>query len=584
MHFIDRPHRGLLETALGHEPADLIMRDGILIDVYSGRLLPHYSVAIRGPWIAYVGPDASPMIGEKTRIIEARDRIMSPGYIDPHTHFANYCDLSDLLEYAIPGGTTTFVTEVESYAFSLGPKGFRAFLAQIRNRPVKIFCLVPPMVTLSPAVDPLFIGGEEFTGFIDDDLVLGLGESYWQNAILPPDDRVLELIRETLKAGKSVQGHAAGAYGKTLAAYAAAGAQSCHEAVSPQDVLARLESGLYPMLREGYIRRDLESLRPLIGKIDLRRCTLCTDGVDPELLLTRGYFHEVVQKAVDMGIDPIEAVRMASLNPAEHFGLDHLVGGLAPGRFADILLLPELGHMTPDLVLSQGRVVSDNGHVTVPLPRVPYPETLMKTVHIPPITPEQLAVSSAACQEMGKVRTMDIQENGLVTREGSARVRFDSRNIVPNTKEDLLKVVFIERASGRGKTFVGFVRGWGQKRGAVASSLAWDVSAVVAVGANDRDLALAVNQVIQDQGGTVLAVDNEIKLAIPFPVGGYVSEERIEDLAAKLRDLKERLLELGVTSPTPHLTLITLTSAAIPFIRITEKGYFRFRENDYVGI
>ncbi len=584
MYFIDRPHRSLLETALGHEPADLIIRDGTLIDVYSGRLLPHYSVAIRGSWIAYVGTDTGPMIGKETRIIEAQGRIMSPGYIDPHTHFANYCDLSDLLKYAIPGGTTTFVTEVESYAFSSGAEGLRAFLKQIRNRPVKIFCLVPPMVTLSPAVEPLFIGGKEFSTLLEDDLVLGLGESYWQNAILPPDDRVLGLIREALKAGKSVQGHAAGAYEKRLAAYVAAGAQSCHEAVSPRDILARLESGLYTMLREGYIRRDLESLRPLIGKIDLRRCTLCTDGVDPELLLTRGYFHEVVQKAVDMGVDPIEAVRMASLNPAEHFGLDHLVGGLSPGRFADILLLPALGHMKPDLVLSQGRIVSDNGHVTVPLPRVPYPATLLKTVNIPPITPQQLSVPSAACEKKGSVRTLDIQANGLVIREGSARVDSDGRKIAPNTKEDLLKVVFIERVSGKGKMFVGFVRGWGQRRGAVASSLAWDVSAVVAIGADDRDLALAINRVIKDQGSTVLAVENEIELAVPFPVGGYVSEKKIEDLAEELRELQERLTKLGVTSPTPHLTLITLTSAAIPFMRITEKGYFRFRENDYVGI
>ena len=274
-----------METALGHEPADLILRDGALIDVYSGRLLPHHGVVIRGPWIAYVGPDVDAMIGEKTRIIEAQGRVISPGYIDPHTHIANYCNISDLLKYAIPGGTTTFVTEVEAYAFALGAGGFRAFLEQVRDLPVKIFCLVPPMVTLSPAAAPLFIGGEEFTDLLGDEKVLGLGESYWQNAILPPDDRILDLIRETQATGKSVQGHAAGVYGQRLAAYAAAGAQSCHEAVSPDDILARLTSGLYTMLREGYIRRDLESIRPLIGKIDLRRCTLCTDGVDPELLL-----------------------------------------------------------------------------------------------------------------------------------------------------------------------------------------------------------------------------------------------------------------------------------------------------------
>ncbi len=584
MYFIERPLRRLMETALGHEPADLIIRDGALIDVYSGRLLPHHSVAIRGPWIVYVGPDVDAMIGAKTRIIEAQGRVVSPGYIDPHTHIANYCDICDILGYAIPCGTTTFVTELEAYAFALGAEGVRAFLEQIRNLPVKIFCLVPPMVTLSPAASQLFIGGEDFTELLGDERVLGLGESYWQNAILPPDDRILDLIRETQETGKSVQGHAAGAHGQRLAAYVAAGAQSCHEAVSPDDVLARLTSGLYAMLREGYIRRDLECIEPLIGKIDLRRCTLCTDGVDPELVLTRGYYHEVVQKAVDLGIDPIEAVRMASLNPAEHLGLDHLLGGLAPGRFADILLLPELGVMKPEFVLSQGRIVSDKGRVTVPLHRVPYPDTLRKTVNIPPITPDELAVPLTSCERTGTVRTLDIQSNGLVAREGRATVSSYAREVLPEPSKDFLKIVFIERVSGRGEKFIGFVRGWGQQKGAVASSLAWDVSGVVAIGADDRDLTLAVNRVIQDQGSTVLAVQGDIKHVVPFPIGGSISEESIEDLAATMKDFEGRLMDLGVTSPTPHLTLITLTSAAIPFMRITEKGYFRFREDDYVGI
>ena len=279
MYFIDRPLRRLMETALGHEPADLIIRDGSLIDVYSGRLLPHYSVAIRDQWIAYVGPDADVMIGEKTRIIEARDRVISPGYIDPHAHIANYCDISDLLRYAIPGGTTTFVTEVESYAFGLGAEGFRAFLEQIRNRPVKIFCLVPPMVTLSPAAEPLFIGGKDFTDLLGDELVLGLGESYWQNAILPPDDRILKLMRETQEAGKSVQGHAAGAYGQKLAAYAAAGAQSCHEAVSPDDVLAVVQMALeanHLRKRERLPRESLEQNLARLLPHQLRR--LLDDG------------------------------------------------------------------------------------------------------------------------------------------------------------------------------------------------------------------------------------------------------------------------------------------------------------------
>jgi len=577
-------NRRLLETALGNEPADLVIRDGVLMDVYTGRVVPHRSVAVAERWIAYVGPDADYAIGEQTRVIEAGGRVIAPGFIDPHTHIANFWNIADFLKYAIPGGTTTYITEVEGFCFALGAEGFRAFLDQVRDRPVKIFCLVPPMVSASPAAAARFIAVEEIRELLRDEQVIGLGESYWQSAILTPDDRILHLIQETVKAGKTVEGHAAGAADRRLAAYAAAGATSCHEAVSPEDVLNRLEMGYCVMLREGHIRKDLESIRPLIGEIDLGRCALSTDGADTEFLLSEGYFTDVVQKAVDMGLKPIEAIRMATLNPAAHFSLDHLIGGIAPGRFADILILPAPETMRPDIVISEGRVIAEGGKTLVSLPRIPHPDQLLKTVHVPLLSPEELSVPLSACSKPGAIRTMDIQANGLVTREGSAQLSSSTGTVLADPGNDLLKIVFIERVSGAGERFVGFVRGWGQKQGAVASSLIWDASGIVAIGADDLDLVQAINRVIELQGGTVLALGGEIAIDIPFPIAGYGSDKKIEDLTSEVSGFQKTVGDLGSTLRSAHLTLETMASAAIPFIRITEKGYFRFRENDYVGI
>ncbi|MBN1847135.1 MAG: adenine deaminase [Deltaproteobacteria bacterium] len=579
------PHnRRLSETALGNEPADLVIRDGVLADVYTGRLVPHRSIAVSGRWIAYVGPDAEYAVGADTRLIEAKGRVMAPGLIDAHTHLANLCDITGFLKYSIPGGTTTYVTDVESYGFGLGAEGFKAFVEQVRNRPVKIFCLIPPLVSTSPAAAHLFITNRETRELLQDEMIIGLGESYWQNAILTPDNRIFDLMQTTRRLGKSIQGHAAGAADRKLAAYAAAGAISCHEAVSADDILNRLEMGYGTMIREGYIRRDLESLRPLIGKIDLRRCILCTDGVDVNLLMNEGYFTNVVQKAVDIGIDFMEAVRMATLNPAEHLHMDHLIGGLAPGRFADIMLLPKAGIMSPDMVISEGQVVAEKGLTIADLPRVSIPESLYHTVNAPPISPGALSVPISACLNHGSVRTMDIQYNGLVAREGRMTISEAGAVVTSDPENDFLKIVYIERVSGKGEMFIGFVRGWGMKQGAVATSLVWDTSGIVGIGANDHDLTQAVNRVIELQGGTVVVLNGGIEAEIPAPIAGYISPLPIEELSKDLMEFQDIMVRLGSSLPHAFLTLVTLTSAAIPFIRITEKGYFRFRENDYVGI
>jgi adenine deaminase len=440
------------------------------------------------------------------------------------------------------------------------------------------------MVTPSPASQALFISREEARALLKDESVMGLGESYWQDVILPPDDRVLGLIQETLIAGKSVQGHTAGAADKRLAAYAAAGAESCHEAVSEENVLSRLELGYYVMIREGHIRRDIEIILPLKDKIDLRRTILVTDGTDPETLAQRGYLTDVVQKAVDLGLDPVKAVQMSSLNPAEHFGLDHMTGGIAPARFADILILPDLKTMQPDMVISKGQVVAENGKCLVPLTKVPYPDSLMHTVKIKPIARADLAVPVSAGGSRKNVRTIDIHPGGLVTREGSAEPKIIGGTYCADPDNDLLKIVFIESVSGRGEKFVGFVRGWGQRRGAVATSFCWDSSGIIALGANDHDLAAAISRVIALQGGLVLADGGKLLVDHALSIGGYISDMTIEDMAASHRQFQSIVRDLGSELESAFLTLQTLTTAAIPFIRMSEKGYCRFRERDIVGL
>ena len=579
-----RDLRKLADTALGNHPADLVVKGGVLMDVYTGRTLPGRSVAMLGEWIAYVGPDAEYTIGGETEVIDAGGRIICPGYIDTHTHLTSYFNINDFLSYAIPSGVTTLVTETEGYGFALGAEGVEIFLDQVDPCPIKMYVLVPPMISLSPAAKSLIISKEQLAGLFEDPRVIGLGEPFWQGAILTRDNRVLDLMAETQRIGKSVQGHAAGAFDRKLAAYVATGVESCHEAISTDDVLNRLEMGLYAMIREGDIRRDLEIILPLKDKVDFRRMILVTDGTNPSLLLKTGYLHDVVQKAVDLGIEAMDAVRMVTLNPAEHLGLDTLIGGIAPGRHGDLLLLEEPGNMKPEVVISKGRVVAEKGQMSISIPDAAYPEPLMNTVKASPISPLDLKISRSLTDGEGQVRTLDIQPGGLVAREGRAAPRVMAEQLVADPENDLLKIVFMERISGRGEMFVGFVRGWGQKRGAVSTTLCWDAGAIVGIGENDEDLAHAVNRVIEMQGGTAVVVDGTLKVDVPLRAGGYVSELKMPELSERLNRFQKTMVSLGVIPAFAQLALTVLTTPAIPFIRMTEKGYYRFRENDFVGL
>ncbi len=576
--------RKLIDTALGNHPADLVIRDGNLMDVYTGRMLPHRSVAMLGEWIAYVGPDADAAIGKDTHVIEADGRTLCPGFIDAHTHLITYWNIADFLSYAIPCGVTTLFTEMESPAFVLGAKGVEAFLDQIGDRPIKIFGLIPPMVSLSSSSETLHITRDQLSSLLKDPRVMGLGESFWQGAILDGNNRVLDLMQDTLAAGKAVEGHSAGAFGTKLAAYAAAGAGSCHEAISTEDVVSRLELGLYAMIREGDIRRDLEILLPLKDKIDFRRVILVTDGTNPSDLIERGYMNDVVQKAIDLGLEPMEAVRMATLNPAEHFGLENQIGGISPGRYGDLLLLPEPGIMKPDLVVSKGRIVAENGKPTVPIPEIPYPDIFRNTVKVMPISAADLLVPESSIGTDGIVRTIDIQPGGLVTREGRAAPRVGDGHLAPDVENDLLKIVFIERVTGKGRKFIGFVKGWGQKKGAAATTLCWDAGGIMGIGANDEDLAQAINRLIEIQGGATLVADGHLLSELPLRVGGYISELKVPEIAERLEKFQDSVAALGGAMHFAHLTMNVMTTGAIPFIRMTEKGYYRFRENDIVGL
>ena len=580
----DRAAR-LVDVALGRSPADLLVRGGTVANVFTTELLPRTDVAVSEGRIAYVGPDGRHTVGDATMILEADDQAVVPGLIDGHTHiFESRYSLAEFLRFAVPGGTTTVITEIGGLPAILGRRAVDELLAAMANQPIKLFATVPPLVALQPFMEDQAPPLEAYEAWLADPGVLGLGELYW-GPLLRGDRRLFALIEATRAAGRRPEGHSAGARGRRLAAYVAAGVISCHEPITAEEALERARLGLATMLREGEIRQDLAAFAPLWkqGDIDLRRLVLVTDSQGPERLRTLGYLDHNVRRAIELGLDPVRAIQLATLNPAEHFGLEGRVGSVAPGRCADLLLVPDLATFRPSVVLSDGQVVARDGSLTVE-PRSPtFPRHFYSTVKRPRIVRPADFVVRAPAAGLIDARTIEITTN-LVTAEASVRLDPSGGELRADPERDVVKIASLDRARRTGELFVGFLRGYGLRRGALATSMTWDAQSMVVVGADDRDMALAACRLLDSQGGVAVCAGGELQAEFEAPLGGLLSEAPLDRIAADLDVVEGTLRELGCSSSTPILTADVMTTPAIPHLRITDRGYVRLRDGELLGL
>ena len=578
----DKDPQLLMRVALGQEPADLAVIDADLVNVYSGEVLTNQSVAVKGAWIAAVGPRSDMAIGPHTHVIDAAGRTLIPGLIDGHAHLAWYGGIDQLLHYIMPGGTTSVISETMEVFPVAGMDGVLDFMAACRQQPVKIFTTAPFMASISEATRG--IAPDSLKKLVARPDVVGLGESYWQSALQHLDDTIASMAI-CLSAGKTVEGHSAGARGPKLTAYALAGASSCHEPISPEEILERLRLGLYVMVREGSIRQDLGALVAINDMpIDHRRLILVTDGVTPADLMTRGYLEHVVQKAIDAGIAPMRAICMATLNVAEHFGLDDIVGGIAPGRCADMLLIPDIHTIDARCVISNGRMIAEDGRLLVAPRRHSFSGESLNTIHLPrPLAGDDFVIHGPAEASSVRVRVIQMVTD-LVSREEHVEMELTEGRLAADPGNDLVKVAAIDRRFGTGRMFVGLLGGFGLSSGAVACSAAWDTADIIAVGLNDNDLAAAVNRVAEMQGGLVLCEGGRITGELSMPVFGILSQDPLVEIAATVRAISKRMSRLGCPFPDPLLSLEVLTGAAIPFLRICEAGLVNLKDGATKGL
>lgn len=561
----------LIEVAMGNIAPDMIIENGLIFNVFTREFLDGYSIFIKDGMIAYVGPNKDYQTDKKTIIIDAQGMVILPGLIDGHTHI-NRMGIEEFTRYVIPSGVTTVIMETTDIGTIMGREGMEYFIRGLKNQPIRFYYTISPLCGLISSVEFNVLSNEENLSFLKDPYCVGMGEIYWGNIFIQGQQgqRVRELVGLTLGLGKRVEGHGAGASDRKLQAYRCFGVSSDHEPTTSNEVLERLRLGYWVMIREGFVRKELPGVKEIFNKmIDFRRVILSTDGMDPQGFIEEGYLDSSVRKALELGVPPEIAYQMVTINVAEHFRLDDLIGSISPGKMADLVMIPSINEFSPRFVMCGGRVIYKDGEIQEEPRRVEFPDYMFNSIKIEgfnfPNPPNK-----------GKVRAIEFI-TGLVTRE---RI-IDLED--PKDKQDLLFLMAIDRIRGK-ESFLGFLKGFGLKRGAYGTTMSWDTVDMFIVGKDDKSIKTVLERLKEIGGGGVYAIGNTVVAEIETSLCGFYSIKSMKEIRDQVKCVEDSLKENGVKWEKPVLTIDTLGTPAIPHIRVTHKGYVRLRDRKLLAL
>jgi adenine deaminase len=542
-----------LAVARGDEPPDLVVRGGTILSVFTREWL-EADVAIVDGFIAGVGAY------EGRETVDASGRYVVPGFIDSHMHIESTKLLPDeLARLILPMGTTAIVADPHEIANVLGTDGVHWLHDASAGLQLEVFFMAPSCVPASSFESPrrpLELGDLE--ALMRRKRVLGLAEMMNFPGVIAGSEHELAKLR--LEGAEHVDGHAPGVLGKELQAYAASGIRSDHEMLTVEEGRQRLRAGVWLLIREASMARNLRALLPLVAEYGPNRIAFCTDDRDPEDIADNGHVNGMVRDAVAAGIDPADAIVMASFHPAQWHRLTRH-GAVAPGYVADLVLLPDLERFVPDLVLKRGRRIED-------VPAAEVPEWVRHTVRLKPVSAADFAIP----WEGGAARAIGLVTDQVVTKSLEVDPRVEDGRVVSDPERDLVKLAVAERHLGTGRIGLGLVSGSGLRRGALGSTVAHDAHNVVLLGADDDDMAFAAQRLAEVGGGIVVVDGRRVLAECPLPVAGLLSDQPLDVVVEQSRACNDAAQELGWVGATPFLTLAFLALSVIPSLKLTDRG------------
>jgi adenine deaminase len=573
----------LNEVAMGDKKADLVLKDCSLVNVYTKEIIPKTQVAIVADRIAYVGPDATHAVGQNTTIIDLQAKYLTPGFADPHIHIDQFVMPNELAKHSLLCGTTSLFSDPIDMVSVCGFRGFKEFVRASSDLPIRIFHVVPGGLP----VDKKFSHAKtlslaEQKSAIRLDGVVGLGEVFSWTKVTTRDPETMKKLSHMLQNDCIINGHTAGASGKKLNAYITSGILSCHEPIDYEQTMERLRLGMWVMMREGSIRRDLKNIIPqiLTTKPYLGRLMFCSDGLDPIDVTKHGHIDHCIREAKNMGVDVIDAITMASKNCFDYYKMGRDLGGIAPGKLADMLVFDDLEKIKPRRVFVGGRLVASNGSIVARIRKHSLPNWITKTVKLSKaFTKKNFEVKSRAPLVLANLIEMETE---IITKQNTAELATKEGNVVASEDKDIWKVAAFDRTYNSGKYAIGFLKNFGAKIGAFASTWCFHENDMIIIGSNEQDMATAANHLVGIRGGLAVVKDGKILSSMPLQIAGIISAEKFDSVLGKFVHLNSTLRDNGCMFKRPHLLPLFLPFLALPSIRILYSGIVDVKKRSFV--
>jgi adenine deaminase len=579
--------RALVDVAMGRVPADLVILNGKWVVVQTGEIIPGSDIAIKDGHIAYVGEDARHAIGKKTKVIDAKGRYLVPGLLDGHMHVeSGMVTVTEFVRAVAVRGTTGMFIDPHEIANIFGLKGVKLMVDEAQKQPIHVYVQVPSCIPAAPGFETpgAKLGPKEVAQAMKWDGIIGLGEMMNFPGVFSGDDNMLEEMSITHAHNKTIGGHYASPdLGLPFHGYVAGGAEDDHEGVALEDAVERVRQGMKAMLRYGSSWHDVASQVGAVTHLGLdpRRFILCTDDSHAGTLSNEGHMDRVLHHAIEQGLSPMTAIQMMTINTAEHFGLSKEMGMIAPGRWADVVLVKDLNNFKADVVIAKGQVITESGKWKVALPKSSYPAWVKDSVKLKrALKADDFKIKAPSpsgrrrgVMENVKVNVIGVIENQAPTRHLKCDLPVIDGEIQADIAQDIAKIALVERHKGTGKIMMGLVSGFGlNTKCAIASTVAHDSHHMIVVGTDDASMAAAANGLARAGGGQIVVKDGKVIGQVELKIAGLMSTEKADVVAKKAGTVLKGFESCGCRLNNPNMQLSLLALVVIPELRISDKG------------